>query len=79
MKRLERCREEQRVAARAGPSPGAADALEESGDGRGAVDLDDAVEVADVDAELEGAGRHDHAVGRFGERLLGASAFVLAE
>jgi hypothetical protein len=43
-------------------APGAAHALQEAGDGRGGVDLQDVVEVADVDAELEGAGGDDHAV-----------------
>ena len=38
-----------------GPPPGAAQSLQEGRDGVGRVDLDDAVEVADVDAELERA------------------------
>ncbi len=43
---------------------------------RGRVDLDDPVEVADVDAELQGAGGDDDAVARLGERLLGAAPLV---
>ena len=43
---------------------------------RGRVDLDDPVEVADVDAELQRAGRDDHAVAGLGERRLGPPALV---
>ena len=41
-----------------------------------AVHLDDPVEVANVDAQLQGGGRDDHAVARLGERLLGPPPFV---
>ena len=69
--------EEQAVAAGAGPPAGAAEPLQERRRRvRGRVDLDDPVEVADVDAELQGAGGDDDAVARLGERLLGAAALV---
>ncbi|MCQ0013778.1 hypothetical protein [Actinomadura madurae] len=68
--------QEEAVARGARSSARAAEALQERCDrGRG-VDLDDAVEVADVDAEFEGAGRDDDAVAGVGERLLGAAALV---
>ena len=38
--------------------------------------MDDAVEVADVDAEFEGAGGDDDAVAGLGERGFRAAAFV---
>ena len=77
--RLVRGREEQGVAAGSGPSPRASDALQESSDRRRAVDLDHPVEIADVNAEFQGARRHDHTVAGLGERLLRSSALVLPE
>jgi len=71
--------EKQSIAAGTSTSARAANALEEPGDGWWAVDLNDAIEIADVDAEFEGAGRHDHAVGGFGKGLFGSAAFVLAK
>src|SRR5690606_12669073 len=44
------------------PASCAAHSLEEAGDGGRTVDLDHAVEIAHVDAELEGAGSDDGAV-----------------
>ena len=43
---------------------------------RRGVDLDDPVQVAHVDAELQRGGGHDHAVPRLGERLLGPPPLV---
>jgi hypothetical protein len=71
--------EEQHVARGPRPSPGAPEALQERRHGGGAVDLDDTVEIAHVDAELEGAGGHDHAVAGLGERGLGPAPFVDGE
>jgi len=42
----------------------------------GGVDLDHAVEVADVDAQLEGRGGHDEIAGGVLERVLGPAAVV---
>ena len=68
--------EEQAVAGGAGSPAGAAESLQERRHRAGSVDLDDPVQVADVDAELQGAGRDDDAVARLGEGLLGAAPFV---
>ncbi len=68
--RLFRGRQQEAVPLVRWPPPGAAHPLEEARDGRRAVDLDDAVEVADVDAELEHAGRDDDPLFRLQERLL---------
>jgi len=68
--------EEQAVAGRAWPPAGTAKALEEGSHGGGRVDLDDAVQVAYVDAELQGAGRDDHTVACFGEGSLCSLPFV---
>jgi hypothetical protein len=53
--------------------------LEEGGDGRRGVDLDDPVEVSDVDAELKRAGGDDDTVACLGEGLFGAPSFVQRE
>ena len=71
--------QEEAVAGRAGPPPGAAHPLEEAGHGGRGVDLDDPVEVADVDAQLQRAGGHDDAVVPAGERLLGLPPLVQAQ
>ena len=70
------CAQKQAVASRAGPSPGPSDALQHRRDPCRRVDLDHAVEIADVDAQLERARRDDHAVARLGERRLGLAALV---
>ena len=57
---------------------GAAEALQEGGDGGWGVDLGDVVEVADVDAELHGRGADDGGVGAAGEPLLGQTAILPA-
>src|SRR5687768_953359 len=51
--------EEQAVTGSTGAAPAAAETLQKGCHGGRGVDLDDAVEVADVDAQLEGAGGHD--------------------
>ena len=61
--------EEQAVPLGPRPAAGAAQPLEEGGDGAGSVDLDDAVEVADVDSQLQGARGDDDTVQPFEERL----------
>ena len=71
--------QEEAVARRARPPAGAAHPLQERRDGARGVDLDHAVEVADVDAQLQGAGGHDHAVAALGERPLGLPALVQAQ
>ncbi len=71
--------EEEAVAGAAGPPAGAPESLQERRHGRGRVDLDDPVEVADVDAEFERAGGDDHAVAGLGERLLRATPLVGGE
>jgi hypothetical protein len=68
--------EEQAVADAARPPTRTPEPLQERGDGGGRVDLDDAVKVADVDAQFEGAGRDDDTVARFGERFFRATPFV---
>jgi hypothetical protein len=72
-------REEQAVADAARPASGPAESLEERGDCPGCADLDDPVQVAHVDTELQGGGRHDDAVPRLRERLLGSTAFGRGE
>jgi hypothetical protein len=67
--------QEQAVAVGAGPPAGAAQPLQERRDRAGRVDLDDPVEVPDVDAELQGRGRHDDAVPPLGKGRLGAPTF----
>ena len=64
-----------------GPRPAARSAqpLEEGGDGAGSVDLDDAVEVADIDSQLQRARGDDDTVAALGERLLGTPALVEGE
>ena len=76
---LVRGRQEEAVAGRARPPAGAAHPLQERRDGARGVDLDHAVEVADVDPQLQGAGGDDHAVAALGERLLGLPALVQAQ
>ncbi len=68
--------EEEAVAAGTGAASGAAQSLEECGDGAGGVELDDPVQVAHVDAEFQRAGRDDHTVPCLGERRFGPPAFV---
>ena len=65
-RRLRRCR----------PPSGAAEALQERGDGGRGVELDHPVEVADVDAELERGGRDDDAVPRLRECRLRSPPLV---
>ncbi|MEK8143645.1 hypothetical protein NKH18_21410 [Streptomyces sp. M10(2022)] len=55
-------REEEAVACGAGAAAGTPQTLEERGDGRRRVELDDAVQVPDVDAQFQRAGGNDHAV-----------------
>jgi hypothetical protein len=55
--------EEQTVTHGSRTPTGAAHALQEGGDGRRGVDLDDPVQIAHVDAELQRAGGDDDAVG----------------
>ena len=71
--------QEQAVADRARPAPGAAHALEEARHGGRAVDLDHPVEVTHVDAQLQDAGGHDHAVVPVGKGVLGLPPLLLAE
>jgi hypothetical protein len=66
--------EEGRVRGAAGAPAGAAHALEEGGDGGRRVGLEDAVEVADVDALLESRGADDAGVPAAGESLFGGAA-----
>ncbi len=47
-------RKEQAVPGGAGPATGATEALQESRDGGGRIDLDDPVEVTDIDAQFQG-------------------------
>ncbi len=68
--------EEEAVAAGAGAAARAAEPLQERRDGGRRVDLDDAVQVADVDAEFEGGRGDDDAVARLRERLFRAAPFV---
>ena len=70
---------EQAIPTGSGASSGSTDALEEGSDGIRAVDLDDSVEVPDIDAQFEGAGRDDDAVGRLTECRLGQSALIDTE
>ena len=72
-------RQEEAVARRPWPATRAAHALEEAGHGRRGVDLDHAVEVANVDAQLQDAGGHDHAVVPVGEGVLRLPPLLLAE
>jgi hypothetical protein len=62
--------------ARSGPAPGPSEALEEARHGDRRVDLDDPVEIADVDAQLERARGDDDAVAGLGKRRLGAPPLV---
>ncbi len=68
--------EEQAVAPRPRTSTGATDALQERRHGPRSIDLDHPVQVADVDAELQGRGGHDHAVPGLAEGRLGLPALV---
>ena len=68
--------QEQAVARGSGASTGAAEALEERRDGAGGADLDDAVQVADVDAEFQRRGGDDDGVAGFGERRFGAAPLL---
>ena len=60
-------RQEQAVATLASSSPPPPETLQKGGDARGRADLDDATEVADVDAELERPGGDDDAIRGLGE------------
>ena len=71
--------QEKAVADGSGPPPGAAHALEEARHGRGAVDLDHPVQVAHVDAQLQDARGHDHAVVPVGEGVFRLPPLLLAE
>src|SRR5215468_4818312 len=71
--------EERAVRARVRPAAGPAHALEEGGHGGRAPDLEDVVEVADVDAQLERARGDDDAVLALGEGALGALPLVEGE
>src|ERR1035441_10428165 len=62
-------RQEQQVSCGADPAAASTEPLQEAGDRRRAVDLDNPIEVADVDAKLEGRSRHDDTVAGFDERL----------
>jgi hypothetical protein len=68
-------REGQRAARRPRPPAGPPQPLQERRNGAGRVHLDDAVEVADVDAEIQRARRHDDAVAGVGEGVLGPPPF----
>ena len=70
-----RCKE-QRVASASGATTGASESLQERRHGPRRIDLDHAVEVADVDAELKRRGGDDDGVLGFGEGLFRASPFV---
>jgi hypothetical protein len=50
--------------------------LQETCDGRPGVDLNDAIQVANVHAEFKCRRRNDHAVAAFGERLLRPPSLV---
>ena len=67
------------VAAGLGPAAGAAHPLEEARHRGGAIDLDYPVQVAHVDAQLQDAGGHDHAVVPVGEGVFRLPALLLAE
>ena len=69
-------REEQAVPGAPGAPAGAPDALQERRHGRRVVHLDDAIEVTDVDPQLQRGGRDDDTVASLGERLLRAAALV---
>ncbi|MND06914.1 hypothetical protein D3C83_285840 [compost metagenome] len=62
-----------------GPPAGPPEPLQEARNGYGRVDLDDAIEIAHVDAELQGARCHDHAVAPGGEGFFGPAALVETE
>lgn len=68
--------EEGRVGDLPGAAPGPAHALEERGDGVGRLVLEDAVEVADVDPELERGGADDAGVAAVMKALLGEGALL---
>ena len=70
-----RC-QEQTVPDRPGSAPGAAQPLQKGGDGCRRVDLDHAIEIADVDSQLQGARGDYDAIVALGERLLGTPALV---
>ena len=59
-----------------GTAAGASDALQERRYGRRVVHLDDAIEVTNVDAQLQRRRGDDDTVASLGERLLRAAAFV---
>ena len=56
---VRRSGQEQAAAWLVGPMPRSADALEQSGDAAGGMQEDDAIDAADVDAELKAAARDD--------------------
>jgi hypothetical protein len=66
-----RLAEEGSVGGLTGATSGAAHALQEGADGVGGLGLEDAVEVADVDAELERGGADDAGVGALIKAFLG--------
>ena len=72
-------RKEQAVADRPGAAPGSTDALKYRRDCTGRADLNDAVEVADVDSQLERAGGDNDAVPGFRERALRLAPLIGAE
>ena len=71
--------EEEAVPRGAGPPPGPAHALEEGGNTWRGADLDDAVEIADVEAQLERRRGDDDAIGLRCEGRLGLPALVQGE
>ena len=74
-----RCGEEQAVPTSSGSPSCSPNSLQKRSDGIRAVDLDDSVEVPDIDAKFEGAGRDDDAVGRLTECRFRQSALIDTE
>src|SRR5690606_14284353 len=71
--------EEEAVSLTPGAAAGSAETLQEGGHRVRRIDLDHAVEVADVDAQLERARGDNHAVGTLCECRLCAQALLTAE
>ena len=60
-------------------SPSPSKALKKRGHRPRRINLDHAIEIADVNSQFQRARSHDDAILRFRESLLGGSAFIRAE
>ena len=71
-------REEQCIAAGVRPTTGTSESLQERSNRGWSVDLDDPIEIADIDTQLQRGGGDDDAVACFSEGRFSGPAFALA-